>query len=184
MSRPHTPTPLQDQRSADRRERQHASWRVGSKLATGRPHATTTRAQFRCKSMRSRAVLAFCWSEGLTNTPAHTSAGYASVERIGRGTPDLHSHPPAFRRARSARVLNVGGNVQVINILKNAECAKDTTCLKAIFSDEYGFMRCQTSISMLCKFLGVASNAANLSCGQQLVGRIGRRGAPVLKTRG
>ena len=63
--------------------------------------------------MRSRAVLAFCWSEGLTNTPAHTSAGYASVERIGRGTPDLHSHPPAFRRARSARVLNVGGNVQV-----------------------------------------------------------------------
>ena len=127
-------------------------------------------------------MLAFCWSEGLTNTPAHTSAGYASVERIGRGTPDLHSHPPAFRRARSARVLNVGGNVQVINILKNAECAKDTTCLKAIFSDEYGFMRCQTSISMFCKFLGVASNAANLSCGQQLVGRIGRSGAPALKT--
>ena len=128
-------------------------------------------------------MLAFCWSEGLTNTPAHSSAGYASVERIGRGTPDLHS-PPAFRRARSARVLNVGGNVQVINILKDAERAKETTCLKAIFSDEYGFMRCQTSISMFCKFLGVASNAANLSRGQQLVGRIGRRGAPVLKTRG
>ena len=119
-------------------------------------------------------MLAFCWSEGLTNTPAHTSAGVTRPSSGSGAVLPASPPPPAFRRARSARVLNVGGNVQVINILKNAECAKDTTCLKAIFSDEYGFMRCQTSISMFCKFLGVAStrNAANLSCGQQLVGRI------------